>query len=386
MRVVFFSNYLTHHQIPFCKEMSSREGVEFYFVSTEPMEKERQEGGWDLLQEYDFEIKAYQDEASRQNAFDLAANAHVMIIGSAPEEYVAYRMKHAALPLTLRYSERIYKGGRWRVLSPRGAILRFKTFFRYLSKPLYMLCASAYTAGDLAMLGSYLGRCFKWGYFPENKVYENIEEVISSKKQRSILWVARMIELKHPEISVQLAARLRDEGYDFTLDMVGDGPLTAEIKKMIDQYSLQDRVHLLGTMSPEAVRQQMETHSIFLFTSDQHEGWGAVLNEAMNSGCAVVANDQIGSVPFLLKNNENGYTYHKSFEQLYQQVKFLLDHPEEVARVGKNAYHTITGEWSAAVAADRLIAVCNKLLKGEKPYFVSGPCSKAKVFLKKERA
>ncbi|MBQ6946639.1 MAG: glycosyltransferase family 1 protein, partial [Clostridia bacterium] len=87
-----------------------------------------------------------------------------------------------------------------------------------------------------------------------------------------------------------------------------------------------------------------------------------------------------------LKNSENGYTYHKSFEQLYQQVKYLLDHPEEVARVGKNAYYTITDEWSAAVAADRLIALCNKLLKGEKQYFASGPCSKAKVFLKKERA
>ena len=49
----------------------------------------------------------------------------------------------------------------------------------------------------------------------------------------------------------------------------------------------------------------MEKSEIFLFTSDKGEGWGAVLNESMNSACAVVASHAIGSVPFLLKDGEN---------------------------------------------------------------------------------
>lgn len=376
----FFSNYLTHHQIPFCEQMRSHPGVEFYFVSTMPMEAERTTGGWALDGDYPYEIKAYRSEEDGEKARKLAEISDVMIIGSAPEFYVTHRMKRHPYPLTLRYSERIYKGGRWRVLSPRGACLRLMTYFRYLHKPLYMLCASAYTAGDLALLGSYLGRCYKWGYFPETKRYEDPDTLIRAKEPGSILWTARMIDWKHPEAAVEVARRLKAEGYHFRLRMIGAGEMESDIMAMIRKERLEDCVQLLGTMPPEQVRLQMERHAIFLFTSDQKEGWGAVLNEAMNSGCAVVANDRIGSVPFLLKNGENGLTYSGgNVDALYQCVKELLDRPRYRESLGMAAYHTLTEVWSAATAAERLVRTCEKLLAGEVGFFSDGPCSKAHI-------
>jgi glycosyltransferase involved in cell wall biosynthesis len=306
-----------------------------------------------------------------------------MIIGSAPEEYVEYRMKHAATKLTLRYSERIYKGGRWRVLSPRGAINRLKTYYRYLDKPLYMLCASAYTAGDLAMLGSYLGRCYKWGYFPQVYTYD-LEELLSKKEKNSLLWVARMIDWKHPEVPILVAKRLKEKGYQFHLKMVGVGPLLDEMEKLIAKYRLEECVHLLGSMSPQEVRGYMESSSIFMFTSDQNEGWGAVLNEAMNSGCAVVANQQIGSVPFLLNDGRNGRVYYKNkINKIVKIIEDLFNDEEKTLKLGKNAYDTIVNHWSAKNATERLVKVCTRLLVGKKEFFEDGPCSKAKIRVKK---
>ena len=383
MKISFFSNYLTHHQIPFCLEMQKKTDIDFYFVSTMPMEEERKHGGWEFDEKYPFEIKAYLSESEKEKALQLAMESDVMIIGSAPEEYVAYRMKYAKTKLTLRYSERIYKNGRWRVLSPRGAINRIKTYFQYASKPLYMLCASAYTAGDLAILGSYLGKCFKWGYFPETYEY-SIDDFLKKKEKNSLLWVARMIDWKHPETPILVAKQLKEKGYFFDLKMIGVGPLLGDMEKLIAEYGLGDCVHLLGAMSPQEVRAHMESSSIFLFTSDQKEGWGAVLNEAMNSGCAVVANGAIGSVPFLLKDKENGLVYYgNDIKNISQKVKELLDNQETVAFLGKNAYNTIINKWSARVAAERLIELCTKLLDGEKEFFDDGPCSKAKIRVKK---
>ena len=381
MIISFFSNYLTHHQIPFCDAMCKLPEVEFHFISTMPMEQERKEGGWDFGESYFYELKAYASEKNKKEALRLARQSDVMLIGSAPEEYVQCRMRDAACKLTLRYSERIYKSGRWRALSPRGALLRLNTYFRYLGKPLYMLCASAYTAGDLAMLGSYLGRCYKWGYFPATKTYENLEDVLRKKAPNTLLWTARLIDWKHPEVPVQIAARLKKEGYAFRLNMIGVGPMEQEILRTIENENLQEQVQLLGTMSPERVREEMEKHQIFLFTSDQNEGWGAVLNEAMNSGCAVVANRQIGSVPFLLQDSENGFVYNKGdVEELYNRVKYLLDYPQETARMGKNAYKTITGVWSAELAAERLLKLCNDLLQSRtQASYSEGPCSKAYI-------
>lgn len=385
MIVSFFSNYLTHHQIPFCEVMCKQPDVEFYFISTMPMEQERKAGGWEFSQKYPYEIKTYEDDTQAQKAMELAISSDVMIIGSAPEAYVKARMQSGKSKLTVRYSERIYKGGRWRALSPRGALTRVQTYFRYLGKPLYMLCASAYTAGDLAMLGSYLGKCYKWGYFPATKQYENISDLIDRKEQNAILWTARLIDWKHPEVPVQIAARLKKDGYDFRLDMIGTGYMEQEIQTLIEQEGLQEQVHLLGTMSPEQVREQMENHSLFLFTSDQKEGWGAVLNEAMNSGCAVIANDRIGAVPFLLKNGENGLVYKKGdVDELYRQVKHLLDLPQEAAKLGKKAYETVTDTWSAEPAAKRLLTLCENLLQGKKKSsYREGPCSKAYISSKK---
>lgn len=119
---------------------------------------------------------------NRQKALQLAIDSDVIIIGSAPELYVYERMK-SGNKLTFRYSERIYKKGVWRAVSPRGIYYRYKTYFRYINKPLYMLCASAYAAGDFAILGSYLGRCYKWGYFPEFKEHD-LDELMFKRKMK----------------------------------------------------------------------------------------------------------------------------------------------------------------------------------------------------------
>ena len=96
----------------------------------------------------------------------------------------------------------------------------------------------------------------------------------------------------------------------------------------------------------------MEESEIFLFTSDRNEGWGAVLNESMNSACAVVANCAIGSVPFLLNNGDNGYIYKDGdVDDLYNKVKSLLDNADERKCIAKNAYATMVDEWNAENAA-----------------------------------
>ena len=41
MKVVFVSNYINHHQIPFCNAMREQLSEDFFFVQTEPMAEER---------------------------------------------------------------------------------------------------------------------------------------------------------------------------------------------------------------------------------------------------------------------------------------------------------------------------------------------------------
>ena len=374
--LTFFSNFLLHHQTPFCEAMVRLLGDNFKFVATERIPQERLDMGYrDLSNSADYAVNSYENEESYQKALKLGENSDVVIIGSAPDVFIKERLNQNKL--TFRYYERFFKEGRWRILDPRVFRAHYKQDFRYRKKNLYMLCASAYTAPDCRFIFSYPNKTFKWGYFPPVKKYGDIEEILKLKRPASILWTARFIKLKHPEAPLYVAKRLKDEGYNFTLNIIGSGELEQKIKGNIAKNGLDDCVKLLGTMSPEKVREHMERSEIFLFTSDKNEGWGAVLNESMNSACAVVASRAIGSVPYLIKNGENGLIYKDgNLKDLYNKVKFLLGNKKEREKIGVNAYKTLTDTWNADVAAERLIKLIETIKEDKDTPFKDGPCSR----------
>ncbi len=378
MTYVFVSNFFNHHQKSFSEVMNTLTGNKFYFIETGAMSDERKKLGWAICSYPAYVKRLYESDESYRFCGEIIDNAEVVIAGSAPEDCIKNRLKNNKL--TFRCSERIYKNGyQWYKL-PKRLISFYLKSGRY--KNLYMLCASAYTATDFAKTRTFIDKNYKWGYFPEAKRYDNIERLIQDKKSASILWVARIIEYKHPEVPLELARRLKQDGYSFNINIIGSGILEEQVKQMIEEYHIDDCVHILGSMSPENVRIHMENSCIFLFTSDRNEGWGAVLNESMNSGCAVVASHAIGSVPFMIKDKINGFIYKNGdMDDLYTKVKYLLDNHEERHALAIKAYETITEQWNAENAASRLIQLSQTILKGDKRpnLFNDGVCSKAYV-------
>lgn len=375
MKIVFVSNYFSHHQSALAAAFDFMPDVEFYFVENECMEEERKAMGWGI------EAPSYVLAHDEQNASaynQLIDEADVAIIGNVPKWQIERRLKEGKL--TFFYSERIYKQKSKFYKYP----LHKLWFMREgkTSRSAYLLCASAYTAADYAKTHTFTNRGYKWGYFPETKTYDDVDRLIASKKKASLLWVARFINMKHPEVPVEIARRLKNDGYTFELNIIGTGELEQMVTQMVADEGLNDCVHLLGTMKPDEVRIHMEQSEIFLFTSDRGEGWGAVLNESMNSGCAVVASHAIGSVPYLIKDTENGYIYRDGdVNDLYTKVKFLLENEEKRTAVGRNAYRTMITEWNAKTAAVRFVKLAECLLRGEKnpQPFAAGICSKAEI-------
>lgn len=392
MKIVFVSNYLSHHQIPFCDAISAIQDIEYFFVSTDVMSLERRNLGYRDI-EKTYEIRTYNNAEALNRAKEIINDAEVVILGSAPDSYIIPRLK--AGKLTFKYAERFYKQGlsyKNLLHAIAGAWLHHGRFQKY---PLYMLCASAYTAGDAAIFHNYIGRTYKWGYFPEAKKYD-VTDLMSRKlsvtsagwkhPQASILWAGRLIGWKHPDASIELAASLKEKGYSFKMSIIGNGEMEAKLRTMIYEKGLSDCVEMLGSMSPEEVRLHMEKADIYLFTSDFNEGWGAVLNESMNSGCAVVASHAIGSVPFLIQDGENGLIYENGNQKQFQErVECLLKDSEYRKKMGVKAYESIVDEWSADIAAKRFVALSQALLKNEPAdnLFAKGPCSRA-VILKND--
>lgn len=382
MKVTFVSNRLTYHQLPFCEEMFKKLGSEFKFISTQPIEKDRINMYPNIEKYTHFVIEGYKKEQA--SIKQLVEDSDVVILGSASDSLIRDRLKKRKL--TFKYSERLYKEGLSLKKLPRAFVSSWIHHGKFQKYPIYMLCASAYTAGDLNIFKNYKNRTFKWGYFPKSKEYD-IEDLIKIKDNdvTEILWVGRLIDLKHVEHAIEVIKRLEKENYDFKLNIIGSGECLDDLKKIVKNYNLNKKVNFLGYMCPDEVRRYMERSNIYLFTSDFNEGWGAVLNESMNSGCAVIASHAIGSVPFLIKENENGLIYkYGDLDEFYKKLKLLMENKELQIKMGLNAYYTIRNIWSAENATDRLLQLIESLLYGKNISFDSGPCSKAEPIKEKD--
>ncbi len=382
------SNYINHHQMPVSRELNRlcrEQGGSYVFVQTEPMEQERVDMGWgeEKLKEGDFVRSYWEDENGCQRMIE---EADAVIFGGCEDErYIEARLE-AGKPVW-RYSEPLYKTGRYKFVSPRGLRKKYHDHTRYRKKRVYLLCAGAYVAGDFRLVGAYGGKRFRYGYFPAFR-QQDPKKLMAGKDQASqgqlrLLWAARMIDWKHPETALQVAAGLREQGIGFRLDMIGGGALAPEMQERARALGLEGQVAFLGYRSPEETRDYMEKAHIFLATSDRQEGWGAVVNEAMNSGCALIAGKGMGAAPYLVRHGENGYLYdHKNPRQAVELAGKLAKDAAQRRRLGSAAYETVRTLWNSQVAAQRLYACIAAEIAGQElPEYEEGPLSRDLICL-----
>ncbi len=378
MKISFYSNFFTHHQLPFCQEMYKKYGNDFKFVSTEKINSERLSLGYkDMDNDYPFVLKAYESKEKHEEAMKLALDSDVVIMGSTPtDEYAKERLKQDKL--TFRYYARIFYKGIFSIFDFKNLKKVYERHFKYKhNKNMYLLCASSYGPNDFNKIGMYINKCFKWGYFPETKNYE-INDLLKKKgnKKINIIWVGRFIKEKHPEIAIKLARKLKKDGIKFNLQMIGNGNLLRKTEKQIKKYNLNNEVKLIGAVKSDKVRDYMEKANIFICTSDKTERWGVVLNEAMNSGCVTIAYKKIGGVPFLINNNVNGFSY-LSFKELYNLTVKVISDKNLREKISINAYKTISEIWTAKNAVKNFEILLNSILNKEENPVEEGPASNA---------
>ncbi len=374
MKIALFSNFLNHHVLPLCLALHGTEGVEFRFVACEKIPDDRLSMGYaDMNTAYPFIVRAYEDSEAANAILD---SFDAVILGAVPTDCVARRMKTGKL--TFRFCERSLKKGTWRRFIPTTQKKIYDGYTRYKNAPLYVLGASSYTASDLALCGFDRRKCFRFGYFPA-VILQDVDALFLQKRRNSvpeILYAGRLLSLKRVMDTVRAVHALKTEGVPVHFTVIGEGEAESEIRAYIEKHSLSDVINLLPFTTPEKVREAMDAADIFVFSSNFYEGWGAVVNESMNSACATVVSHAVGSAAFLIENGKNGEVYPMgNVPELTAILRRLAQNPDERETLGRNAYRTVTGLWSAEIAAARLLTIIDTLMKGEsaEDLYVSGP-------------
>lgn len=123
---------------------------------------------------------------------------------------------------------------------------------------------------------------------------------MSERRNRTVLVVGRLVGKKHPVGVVRAFAEsgLADDGW--SLRILGEGPLRADVESMIERLGLADRAQLLGARTNQEVRAEMALASILVQFSrtdpdnGDEEGLPVAVLEGMASGLPVIATTHAG--------------------------------------------------------------------------------------------
>lgn len=245
------------------------------------------------------------------------------------------------------------------------------TLYRPLLK--YLLdradCILAATEGHIngsEFLSEYRRKCriLPYGLNPEE--YLNIcktpflTEKATNPDCVKIFFTGRLVYYKGVDVLIKAIRRV---SYNCELFIAGTGVLENELKEKVCKCNIPDRVHFLGFLPEEQLKQAYADCDIFVLPSvERSEAFGIVQLEAMIYGKPVINTRLPSGVPYVSIHGKTGLTVQpKNHRQLAEAIELLCRNRNVRKQLGKSAHERVMTEFNEEIIIKRLY----RILSGE---------------------
>jgi len=166
--------------------------------------------------------------------------------------------------------------------------------------------------------------------------------------------IGRLSEQKGQLVLVEAAARLRSQGREFEIVIIGGGPFKQAIEERIRKLNLGAHVKLAGWLSGPQVQEQL-LNSRGLVLPSFAEGLPVVIMESLAVGRPVIST-YVAGIPELVQPGETGWLVPAGdVDQLAAAMAAMLDAPiEELERMGRNGVQRVARDHNVAIEAGKL--------------------------------
>lgn len=172
------------------------------------------------------------------------------------------------------------------------------------------------------------------------------EELGVAPDETMLLFVGQHIWEKNIGFILESLALIKDK--PFCLFMVGTGYAVREIRAKVNQLQLQDKVTMLGNIHDRDRLKRIDAAAdLFLFPS-LYDNAPLVVREAaaMHTPALLLQNSTAAEV---IDDNVNGFLAPNDVQMYANQIAYLMEHPEELKRVGKKASVSISRSWENVI-------------------------------------
>lgn len=179
-------------------------------------------------------------------------------------------------------------------------------------------------------------------------------EKLKIQDKHVLLYVGVLVSRRNPLFLLNLLTTLPDS---YVLLIAGNGPMTDEVKKHIEELKLSNRCFMLGKLRQEQVPSLYKCADLFLLPSD-YEIYGMVILEAMYYYLPVITTLTAGS-DVLVKQDFNGYILEKDVNKWKDIIEGIMDDPLSLKSMKSNAHEWIVSKLTWKKAANNFIRLYN---------------------------
>jgi len=370
MKILQVTNIICHLQLPLARSITKLVGEKnFRFVATAPPDPERTKLGWNQSVQESWILRAGETESERDEFERWWDEADIVFCGDRRFDRMLDRLKSGKICFYM--SERWWKPplGKGRMFWPPffKLVKRFREMTKY--PQFHYLPIGVYAARDIKVISDDLRNMWKWGYFLDGHGGNNFESVKFEKQNKlNVLWAGRMLGWKKVDTLIKATAEALSNGASVKLTIVGAGPERDAWQKLASRLLPSGSYEFMNPVPPSEVLNLMLQHDVYVLPSNAYEGWGAVVNEAMECGSVVLANKEAGASASMIEHGENGLLFSSGdWRTLAQHLVQLESNPSLRQSLARSAQKTVQTLWSPDVAAGRMVELCKSLLSNRPP-------------------
>lgn len=323
MNFIFFQNCVSPHQIPYIKELVLNPDVKEVFLIVPRYDyNERQKMGWDnkrLTENTGIKLLYKPNEKDIKELLDKSENLYCFFSGIRADADVFYWFN-----LSLKFNVKRYVITEPPFTFNKPLWMHYIRFFLQDYKFVKHIDGIFGIGEDAVKYYRNISR--KWKVFPFQYVTEHNERTKAAPTGNlKLLFVGSLCKRKNVRIVIEALKGIKN--IEFTI--IGDGEERLELENLANQNKVV--VSFLGSKNMKEIPPIMQEHDILVLPS-LHDGWGAVVNEAMDLGLYVIVSDRCGARMMIDKGISGEVFISNSIKALKKSIIHCLEIKDNIRK------------------------------------------------------
>lgn len=301
--IVFWQNGVSIHQGPLLRALAERSDGRVVVITESDIPRSRVQQGWHRPDygRAEVVIAPGPEERARLNARLSESGVHIFSgMGAYPATTASMMAVLARGTCTVGLFVEPWDPTGWR---GRVRWLKYRRLaWRLRDQIDFVLTTGPLGRRQYTRLGFPTSRVHPFGYFVQ-ELTDTLPPAHPGPAGGPVrfAFVGSMNPGKQPLLLLDALARCGAR--DWTLDMVGDGPLRDRLISHARRLNLHPRVTWHGALANNAARRLIATSDVLVLPS-RYDGWGAVVGEALLAGTRVVVSDRCGAQDLVVSDRQ----------------------------------------------------------------------------------